>query len=529
MNSRYRIAAVLLLAGALLACVPVLYSLHRAREQAMQEKFAMLDGLAISLEQQVQAAINLLEQLRTEMRNSGEDPCSPAGIARLQRFGVGSQIVEASLYLSGRRVKCSSSGLLMSNLLLGPSRPLTEGGTRVYTQVAVPGILDKQYVVIEGGGYALLVYPDGLVSPYARDDVALGLFGQYNQRFSARHGEVSNNWARPFPAGQRYERFVDRKAGYLVVRRLVAASGTGVVSATPLATTHARMSQFARWFVPLGVLASVVILVLTLVLTRHHFSTRTQLLRALHKGQFFLVYQPIIDLHDGTCTGAEVLLRWRLEDGTMIAPDRFIPFAEDAGLIPLVTRRVLELLVQDMRGFLRRNRQFHLGINLSAHDLESPQILEQLQQLLQDIGPGCGQLVIEVTERSLLEESSAMEMVHAIHAMGVMVAIDDFGTGYSSLASLATYPYDILKIDKSFTSTACTDEATRQVVLHIIELARTLNMKTIVECIETPGQAELFRDQGVMYAQGFLYSRPLSAAELLAFVTLHAAPPQPGR
>lgn len=529
MNRRYRIVAVLFLAGALLACIPVLYSLHRAREQAVEEKFAMLDGLTRDLDRQVRAAISQLELLRTQMRNSGEDPCSAAGIARMQRFGVGSQIVEASLYLSGRRVRCSSSGQLMRNLLLGPSYPLDQSGARVYTQVAVPGIADKHYVVIENGNYALLVYPDGLVSPYARDDVALGLFGQHNQRFSARHGQINESWARPFPEGRHYERFLDHATGYLVVRRLVTDSGTGVVAATALSTTRSRTRQFAGWFVPLGALAGAAILALTLVLTRRHFSTRAQLLRALHQGQFFLVYQPIIDLHEGSCIGAEVLLRWRREDGTLIAPDRFIPFAEEAGLMPLLTRRVLELLERDMRSFLRRNRQFHLGINLSAQDLESPQILAQLQGLLQDIGPGCGKFVIEITERSLLEESSAMEMVHAIHAMGLMVAIDDFGTGYSSLASLATYPYDLLKIDKSFTSTVCTDEATRQVALHIIELARTLNMKTLVEGIETPEQAELFRAQGVMYGQGYLYSRPLTAADLPAFVETHSSPSQDER
>src|SRR5690606_26370943 len=114
--------------------------------------------------------------------------------------------------------------------------------------------------------------------------------------------------------------------------------------------------------------------------------------------------------------------------------------------------------------------------------------------------------------RGLLEQESTLAVVNAIRALGVEVAIDDFGTGYSSLAYLTTYPFDILKIDKSFTCTACTDSVTSQVALHIIELANTLGMRTLVEGIETPEQAELFRSKGVNYGQGYLFGQPMTAA-----------------
>jgi sensor c-di-GMP phosphodiesterase-like protein len=526
MKTRHRIAFLLLACGALLACVPVLYSLHQARKQAIQEKYAALDDLTLRLDQQVRSTMDLLSLLRQEMQSSGDAPCSPAGVARLQRFGLRSQIVKSSLYLSDRRVACSSGGALLSNLLLGAPVVTQPDGTSIYTQVQVPGVTDKRYVVLENNGYALLIYPDGLISPFIRPDIALGLFSTQTHRFAARHGKLQDSWARAFQPDQPYERFLDKDTDDLVVRRVVPPGSTGTVAATPRATTDTRMAQFARWFIPLGLAAGLVILAIAFLLTRHQFSSRAELLHALQKGQFFLLYQPIFHLQSNTCIGAEALLRWRHEDGTVIPPDRFIPFAEDSGLIHLVTRRVLELVQKDMTRFLRRNPDFHIGVNLSPRDLQSHDTVKQIEELIQSIGPGAGKFVVEATERGLLEQESAIDVVNAIHALGVDIAIDDFGTGYSSLAYLATYPFDILKIDKSFTSTACTDAVTSQVALHIIELARTLGMRTLVEGIETREQADLFRSKGVIYGQGYLFGRPMPAAELINFVPLHSSPDQ---
>src|SRR5690606_32259550 len=126
----------------------------------------------------------------------------------------------------------------------------------------------------------------------------------------------------------------------------------------------------------------------------------------------------------------------------------------------------------------------------------------------------------------LLEEASALSVVNAIRELGIEIAIDDFGTGYSSLAYLATYPFDVLKVDKSFTSTAYTQAVTSQVAVYILELARTLGMQTLVEGIEAAAQADFFRSRGVVYGQGYFFGRPMVAAALFEFV---AANTQPGQ
>lgn len=526
MKNRHRIAFLLLACGALLACVPVAYSLQQARKQALQEKYAMLDDLTLRMEGQVRSIRDLLALLRQEMEGSGDTPCSAGGIARLQRFGLRSQAVKSSLYLSGGKVECSSGGAWLSNLLQGAPSIVEPDGTAIYTQVQVPGVAENRYVVVENNGYALLIYPDGLIAPFARPDVALGLFNTRTHRFAARAGKLQDRWAGPFENGQHYERFLDEDSDSLVVRRVVLPGGTAAVAATPRASIDTRMAQFARWFIPPGITAGLVIFVIAYGLTRHRFSARVELLHALRKSELFLLYQPIFELPTNTCIGAEALLRWRHEDGAVVSPDRFIPVAEDSGLIQLVTRRVMELVCKDLTLFLRRNPDFHLSLNLSPQDLQSPDTVGQIEQMIRTIGPGAGKFVIEATERGLLEQESTLTVVNAIRALGVEVAIDDFGTGYSSLAYLTTYPFDILKIDKSFTCTACTDSVTSQVALHIIELANTLGMRTLVEGIETPEQAELFRSKGVNYGQGYLFGQPMTAAELVNFVPLHSTPHQ---
>lgn len=526
MKSPSRIAAALLVIGAVLACVPVVYSLRQARTQAIREKFVGLDEVAANLERQVRNTSTTLRMLREEMRGSGDAPCSDAGRLRLQRFGLGSLVVKSTLYLQDGKVLCSSSGALMQQLVLGPYSVRTAEGVNVYTKLQIPGLADRRYVLVEKEGYALLLYPDGLIAPFARPDLSLGLFNVKDSHYTARNGALEQEWIEAGSKADGKGHFIDPKSGYMVVRRVLSPGVTGVIVATPLSSIDARVAQFAQWFIPIGVIAGLAVLGMALILIRRQVSARAELLRALNKGHLFLLYQPVFDLQDNTCIGAEALLRWQHEDGTVVPPDRFIPFAEDAGLIQLVTRRVLELVVKDLTGFLRRYPGFNLGVNLSPRDLQSMQTPALLEAMQRSIGLGNGQFVVEATERGLLEEHSAVEVVNAIRALGIAIAIDDFGTGYSSLAYLTTYPFDILKVDKSFTSTACTEAVTSQVAIHIIELARSLGMRTLVEGIETTEQADFFRSKGVIYGQGYFFGKPMSASALADFLPLHSRPGQ---
>jgi sensor c-di-GMP phosphodiesterase-like protein len=222
--------------------------------------------------------------------------------------------------------------------------------------------------------------------------------------------------------------------------------------------------------------------------------------------------------------GAEALLRWR-RPGPPVGPDVFIPVAEQSGLIRRVTARVLDMVGQEVQPLLARHGDFHIGINLSFIDLQAEETMDQVLKMVSDAGIAPGNIMIEATERGLLNADTTRNIVRAFRDRGLRVAIDDFGTGYSSLSYLANFDLDYLKIDKSFVDTLGTDAATSNVALHIIEMSKSLKLDMIAEGVETEAQAQILRERGVQYAQGWLFARPMPIMELMRFVTANNRQP----
>jgi sensor c-di-GMP phosphodiesterase-like protein len=222
----------------------------------------------------------------------------------------------------------------------------------------------------------------------------------------------------------------------------------------------------------------------------------------------------VVDLRSGAWVGAEALVRWQRPDGEEVSPDLFVPVAERFGLIQQLTRRVCELCVQDLHSLLAQHPDFRVSINLSAEDFSSPDITLHLRDLLARSGLPTRQFQVEVTERGLLDQNTARDVLQLLRASGIRVAIDDFGTGYSSLGYLTSLDVDSLKIDRIFIETIGVGAATSHVVAHIIKMAKSLGLDMIAEGVETDTQADYLRTQVVQYAQGWLYARPLSPQDL---------------
>ncbi|TBW33872.1 EAL domain-containing protein [Siculibacillus lacustris] len=238
--------------------------------------------------------------------------------------------------------------------------------------------------------------------------------------------------------------------------------------------------------------------------------------RALERGELELHYQPLIDAVDGRIHGVEALVRWRDPVRGLIPPDRFIPTAEETGLIIPIGEWVRHAACRQMRQWRDAGLDLTtMAVNLSPREFQRSDIVRRIAEVLEESGlpPHC--LEIEITETALLEQGSELDRrLAALKALGVRLAIDDFGTGWSSLASLRRLPLDKLKIDRSFVQDVPADPVSTEIVATIVSLGRTLDLEVLAEGVETVEQFEALRAQGCSQMQGFLFARPLPAVEI---------------
>jgi len=259
--------------------------------------------------------------------------------------------------------------------------------------------------------------------------------------------------------------------------------------------------------------------------------TEVELRLALAEGQLFVVYQPIVALQaqgDGrSCVGVEALVRWRHPRRGIVPPIEFIGVAEECGLIGALGEFVLATAVRQQQRWRKELGALAPGwtaVNLSRAQLQESGFVATVQTLLTSSGlpPQCLQL--EVTESMAAQDVAVQAVLQQLKALGVSLALDDFGTGYSSLASLHQFPVDVVKIDRSFTSQVDISLHHRVLVQATVMVAGSLGMSTVVEGIETEAQADLVRQLGCDKGQGYLFSRPLEAQALGAWLQPVAVP-----
>ncbi len=283
----------------------------------------------------------------------------------------------------------------------------------------------------------------------------------------------------------------------------------------PSSVVEEQLKRTLWTLVPGGVFAGALLAWAVLAFVRLQTSIPAMIKVALRRKEFYLLFQPVVDMRTSEWVGAEALLRWKRPNGEMIGPDIFIPAAEKAGLIGQVTQHVLELLAPDIRALCSERPDFFVAVNFSAADFCDPSMIKRVEDLITATRILPMNIHVEATERVFLDTHAAQENVMRLHKMGVQVSIDDFGTGYSSLSCLQDMDLDCLKIDKCFVSSVGTGAVTRNVVGHIIEMAKSLRLKIIAEGVETEEQARHLRAQGVAMAQGWLYSKAISAKDML--------------
>ncbi|POF43875.1 signal transduction protein [Pseudomonas laurylsulfativorans] len=249
------------------------------------------------------------------------------------------------------------------------------------------------------------------------------------------------------------------------------------------------------------------LLLLARSIQRHYTSTAVRLRRALKANTLGVHYQPIVNLTTGYLVGAESLSHWS-DNGTHVPADVFIAVAEKSDLIRKLTRSVIEQVAEDYSTYLWACKDFYITVNLCAQDIQDPNFPDYVASVLAAYNMPASAMAFEITERTLLDQKPAAMQLQRLRAHGHRIAVDDFGIGYCNLSLLDSVPFDILKIDRSFIANdriAPKDALWRQ----IAQLAKSQRLKVVAEGVETPEQLPHLVSEGVLLAQGWLFSKAL--------------------
>lgn len=245
----------------------------------------------------------------------------------------------------------------------------------------------------------------------------------------------------------------------------------------------------------------------------------SQLYQALENESLEVYYQAQVNLKTGKIIGAEALLRWNHPELGFISPDEFIPIAEKHGLINNITEWVLhKACLQAKKWSIVAGTPLRISVNISPYQLRYPNLASRIRHVLKEVDFDPNLLTLELVETTLITDfKKATQIMLELKKMGISIALDDFGTGYASLNYLQQLPFDSVKIDKSFITSVNDDERTMVIVKGMIAIAKALNLKIIAEGIETQKDLDFLLQESCNFAQGYLFSRPLTGSQ---FTTL---------
>lgn len=507
--------ATALVCGALVTVGSLPLFEHIALRQLLGQQYIELDQItsnAVHLADTTSGdLITLARQLNLPSQAAD---CSPALRAKLQAVQLATPGVRAAVHVLDGRIACSSVDLPLPDKPLGAPSHRRRNGMRAWHGLSLPGLPTQTFLLLEVHQLGILLVPDEQFQFMADPTTGLAVYeAGPGGSASYTNALIDPAWLRPLPGGLNYQQQLTAD-GTLLVRRLSRSGQTIMLASRSQAPIRSRARAIRDQLLPLGLLFGAATFVMVVLLWRPATSSRRDLQRVLAGESLFLLYQPVIDLQRGQCIAAEVLMRWRQSDGSVIGPDFFIPLAEQLGMAHQLTERICHVLARDLPPLLARHPYFRIGINVSAQELRTDQIVKRLSALRQHLRMVPGQLVVEVTESNMIDTEYALPVISQLREAGFTVAIDDFGTGYCSLSYLATYPFDILKIDRSFVNTAGTDSVIGPIAEHIVTLARSMGVQSLAEGVETAEQARIFRQLGVTYAQGYHYGAPMSLEQL---------------
>lgn len=522
MNKRAAIG-IAVIAGAIAIAAPIAASLYWAQRQTVDEQFVSAEAVANEVARRDALVVEQILEAHRLLKSAGAtDPCSETNMRLMRRLTVDLDQLRVVGYVANDNMICSGFGRHDNNrpgIPLGPVTYRSELGNLVRTSVEMALIPGKTFLssTDEKTGYTVIVHKDTPIQVFVdRPDISLGIFSVRSKVLLTGRGDFDPVWISHL-GDSTSVRFNDSRH-LVVIKEIPNAPKIYAYTAIKNESVERRLRRAAYLVVPMGIAAGLVLALAVFFVTRRQMSMRSLIKGALRRKEFFLAYQPIIELMGGRCVGAEALIRWRRSDGQFVRPDLFIPVAEETGVIHDITKEVMRLIEKDASRFLKTHQYLHIAINLSSRDLAMKETGHLIHELIRNMGVRPDNIMVEATERGFMQADVARLIMDDIHALGVKIAIDDFGTGYSSLSYLEKFKLDYLKIDKSFVDTMGGKAATSQVAPHIIEMAKSLKLEMIAEGVESEEQVRYLQERGVQYAQGYFYAKPMPFIEFAAYV-----------
>ena len=444
------------------------------------------------------------------------DSCKPAHIEALRQATFTTAAVkELSIIDPDGRTLCSDVGNQPDQRRVTSSEPVAPGSSVLMEAVTlgtppgVPWVRFRKPGVGGANGIAALV-PLPLFVPQVSND-----------------GEPMNFHARMLTAGGS----LIAESGHLqdgsgdVDELLIAdlsSSRYGLrthITAPPGHIAPGQSDLRAIGSIVSGLLAIFILALSVLLPRREHTNPIADIERALGAGEFVPYFQPIVDIRSGRLRGAEVLVRWRKPDGSIVPPAMFIPLAESSGLIIELTRSLMRATLKEAGAALGKRPHVTIGFNLTARHFASEDIVADMRSIFKRSPLKMSQVVLEVTERQPIENlTETRRVIAALQGLGCKVAIDDVGTGHSGLSYMLKLGADIIKIDKLFIDSIGIDRNSNTIIETLIDLAQNMRMDVVAEGVESFEQVVHLRELGIRAAQGYVFAPPLPGPVFLKLV-----------
>ena len=444
------------------------------------------------------------------MAKSDLQACSEAHIAQMRQATANNRRIAGVGYFRDNILLCSGWGVSKALVKKAHIDFVTKDGVNVSINLRPEISRSAPRIGLYIDSYGALIDPDVLLDSLTDPDNQFAV--------AINNGAVVAKRNNPDP--QLLEALIANPASGIDERNLYSAvseAGLTAIAIKPRGDIAASFGRQTVFFVPLGLAVACFLIACIAWIAHKRLSPLGELKVAVRQGRFMVLYQPIVEIRTGICLGGEALVRCRGQNNDIIAPASFMDLAEASGLILPITDQVIDCIIHDLGSTLRDERSMHISINMCAADVSTGRMIDVLDRKLRGTEIRKEQIWLEVTERGFVDVDSARNAIVRAREQGHLISIDDFGTGFSCLQYLESLSIDALKIDKSFVDTIGMVTSRSPMLPHIVEIARSLDISCVAEGVETEEQLDYLRGKGVSMAQGWLFSKPLPAAEFIAF------------